>query len=83
MKMYIELYASLMDLLPPGKERFRREITVDDTTTVQQVIDRFSISDELAHIVLVNGNFVCGDDRNDKLLSTGDIVSIWPPVAGG
>ena len=83
MKMYIELYASLMSLLPPGKERFRREITVDDTTTVQQVIDRFSISDELAHIVLVNGNFVCGDDRNDRLIAEGDIVSIWPPVAGG
>ena len=81
--MHIELYASLMSLLPPGKERFRREITVDDTTTVQQVIDKFSISEELAHLVLVNGHFVCGEDRKQKILSEGDIVSIWPPVAGG
>ena len=83
MKMNIELYASLMSLLPPGKERFRREITVDESTTVQQIINKFSISEELAHIVLVNGHFVCGDDRKEKKLSEGDTVSIWPPVAGG
>ena len=83
MKVYIELYASLMSLLPPGKERFRREITADNDSTVQQIINRFSIPAEQAHIVLVNGHFVCGDDRNEKKLSEGDTVSIWPPVAGG
>ena len=83
MKMYIELYASLMPLLPPGKKRFRREIKVDDDSTVQQLIEHFKISDELAHIVLVNGFFVCGDDRKSKILKTDDTVSIWPPVAGG
>lgn len=83
MKMYIELYASLMPLLPPGKERFRREIKVDNDTTVQQIIEQFNITDELAHIVLVNGHFVCGDDRNSRVLNTDDTVSIWPPVAGG
>ena len=81
--MYIELYASLMSLLPPGKERFRREITVDNDNTVQQLIDRFRIPADQAHIVLVNGHFVCGDDRNEKQLCEGDTVSIWPPVAGG
>ncbi len=83
MKMYIELYASLMPLLPPGKERFRREIKVDDGTTVQQLVELYKINDELAHIVLVNGHFVCGEDRNHKILETDDTVSIWPPVAGG
>lgn len=83
MKMYIELYASLMPLLPPGKERFRREIKVDYGTTVQQLIELYNITDEQAHIVLVNGHFVCGDERNKKLLETNDTVSIWPPVAGG
>ncbi len=83
MKMNIELYASLMPLLPPGKERFRREIEVKDNTTLQQLIEQFNISDELAHIVLVNGHFICGDDRNIHLLQGDDTVSIWPPVAGG
>jgi molybdopterin synthase sulfur carrier subunit len=82
-KMYIELYASLMALLPPGKERFRREIQIDDETSVQQLIKRFHITDEQAHIVLLNGHFVCGDDRKTTMLQSEDIVSIWPPVAGG
>lgn len=83
MKIFIELYASLMPLLPPGKQRFRREIKVDDGMTAQQLIQSFNITDEQAHIVLVNGLFVCGDDRNSKTLQAGDTVSIWPPVAGG
>jgi sulfur carrier protein ThiS len=81
--MYIELYASLMPLLPPGKERFRREINVDDGTTLQQVIKQFKVPDEQAHIVLVNGKFVCGDDRLEHVMKVDDTVSIWPPVAGG
>lgn len=83
MKMYIELYASLMEYLPPGKERFRREIEVEENTSVQQVINRFAIPHEAAHIVLVNGHFVCGPDRNKRMLEPNDTVSIWPPVAGG
>ena len=83
MKMHIELYASLMEFLPPGNRRFRRDIDVDDDTNVQQLIEQFNISDEQAHIVLVNGHFVCGEDRTAKKLEPGDTVSIWPPVAGG
>lgn len=83
MKIYIELYASLMPLLPAGKERFRREIKVKNEITVQQLIELYNIEDEQAHIVLVNGHFVCGDDRKTRILETDDTVSIWPPVAGG
>ncbi len=83
MQMFIEFYASLMPLLPPGGERFRREISVEAGTTVQQVIDRFGISAEQAHLVLVNGHFVNPDERNDKQLNEGDTVAVWPPVAGG
>jgi sulfur-carrier protein len=83
MKMNIELYASLMEYLPPGSERFRRAIDVKDGTSVQQLIEQFNISDEQAHIVLVNGHFVCGEDRTQHRLAPEDTVAIWPPVAGG
>ena len=83
MKINIELYASLMSLLPPGPGRFRREINLDADSSVQQVIDQFRISDEQAHLVLVNGHFVNADDRSSTTLNAGDTVSIWPPVAGG
>ena len=84
MQVYIELYASLMKYLPPGNGRFRREVRVDEGTTLADFIRRFKISDEEAHLVLVNGLFVnCGEDRNGRVLEAGDVVSIWPPVAGG
>ncbi len=82
MKMYLELYASLMPLLPPGNSRFRREIKVADNAVVQDIIDQYNIPKEQAHIVLVNGKFVC-NERDQHKLVTGDVLSIWPPVAGG
>jgi len=82
MKIYLELYASLMPLLPPGKSRFRREIKVPENSTVEDVIRMYKIPPESAHIVLVNGHFVC-DERDKHVLKEGDVLSIWPPVAGG
>lgn len=83
MQIYIELYASLMKYLPPGKSRFRRELKVDAGLVLNHLIEQFHISTEQAHIVLVNGRFVCGEDRESRALTEGDVVSIWPPVAGG
>jgi sulfur carrier protein ThiS len=83
MKMYIEFYASLMKHLPPGTSRFRREIKVEDSLILNRLIERYHISEEEAHIVLVNGHFVCGEDRQHRALQENDVVSVWPPVAGG
>ena len=83
MKMHLELYASLMEKLPPGNDRFRRTLEVDAGSSVQQVIERFRISDEEAHIVLVNGHFISAEDRRQRALEPEDVVAIWPPVAGG
>lgn len=83
MKISIEFFASLMKYLPPGKSRFRREIRVDDGLRLQQLIDQYHITAEEAHIVLVNGTFVNVEDRAERELKENDVVSIWPPVAGG
>ena len=84
MNINIEFYASLMKYLPPGKSRFRREVQVEDGITLSSLIQQYHISEQEAHLVLVNGHFVnCGEDRDQHRLSEGDTVSIWPPVAGG
>jgi molybdopterin converting factor small subunit len=84
MNINIEFYASLMKYLPPGKSRFRREVKVDDGITLTRLIQQYHISEAEAHLVLVNGHFVnCGEDRDNRELAEGDVVSIWPPVAGG
>jgi len=79
----IEFYASLMQYLPPGKSRHRREIRVDEGLCVSGLIEQFHIPEKMAHIVLLNGRFVNADKRAGQALAEGDVVSIWPPVAGG
>ncbi len=83
MNISIELYASLMKYLPPGKSRFRRDIKVDDALSLSQLIEQFHIRPEEAHLVLVNGHYINAEDRDGRELIEGDVVSIWPPVAGG
>lgn len=83
MDIQIEFYASLMKYLPPGKERFRRNIKVDEGFNLNRLIRQYQISEAEAHIVLVNGHFVNPEDRDSRALESGDVVSIWPPVAGG
>jgi len=83
MQINIEFYASLMKYLPPGKSRFRREVKVDDGLLLDRLIEQYHIPPQMAHIVLVNGRFVEVEAREERALVEGDVVSIWPPVAGG
>jgi len=83
MIMYIEFYASLMRYLPPGNSRFRREIKVEDSLLLSHLIERYHILPEEAHLVLVNGIYVSAEDREHRELQEDDVVSVWPPVAGG
>ena len=72
-----------MQYLPAGKSRHRREIRVEDGLCVSALVEQFHIPEKMAHIVLVNGHFVDADKRAERVLVEGDVVSIWPPVAGG
>ena len=83
MQIKIELYASLMQYLPPGKSRHRREVRVDDGLCLDKLIEQYHIPEKMAHIVLVNGQYVNPEQRAERALVEGDVISIWPPVAGG
>ena len=83
MKITLELYASLMRHLPPGSGMHDAQVEVAADSTLNQLIDRFHIPRESAHLVLVNGFFKRPEDRDAPQLNEGDTVAIWPPVAGG
>jgi molybdopterin converting factor small subunit len=34
-------------------------------------------------LVLVNGKYIAPEARGTTLLQEGDVLAIWPPVAGG
>lgn len=84
MKITFKLYATLSDLLPAGADSNAVEIDVDQNTSLNNVIDKYRVPRELAHLVLINGVFVCDTDRDEAgVLNEGDVLAIWPPVAGG
>jgi len=85
MNVRVKLFATLTDYLPPAGERKGNEVALDvpAATTVGEVIDRFSLPPKLVHLVLINGLYVPPAARAQKALSEGDVLAVWPPVAGG
>ncbi|MBX2883772.1 MAG: MoaD/ThiS family protein [Granulosicoccus sp.] len=84
MKITFKLYATLTDLLPAGAKANAVEIDIPDDTTLNNLIDKYQVPRDLAHLVLVNGVFIGEADRdNSGTLTEGDTLAIWPPVAGG
>ena len=83
MKITLKLFASLGDLLPLGAKSNAIEIDIDETATLNEIIQRHKIPPKMAHLVLINGVYSYPADRDSALLKPGDVLAIWPPVAGG
>lgn len=84
MKITFKLYATLQNKLPSNAVDNATEVEVDETCTLFQLIDRFGVPRESAHLVLVNGTYFGPEERAEPgLLKSGDVVAVWPPVAGG
>ena len=54
-----------------------------ELATVQEVIRRQGIPEVLCAIVLVDGVWVARPDRGTRVLAAGQVLAIWPPIAGG
>jgi sulfur carrier protein ThiS len=79
MAIEVKLFATLRDYLPAGSGRFSCTMEIDGQTRIHDIIIKLKIPDEIPTIILVNG--VHG--KKDQILKDGDVVSIFPPVAGG
>lgn len=84
MNIVLKLFASLADRLPAeARATHRLELQVEPGTTVLDVIRRERIPEALCAIVLVDGAWVARADRATRALLEGEVLAIWPPVAGG
>ena len=84
MHITFKLFASLGDYLPasvrPGNEM---RLPVAQGATITQVIEPFGLPPKLVHLVLVNGKYIHPEQRLSATLKEGDVLAIWPPIAGG
>jgi sulfur carrier protein ThiS len=84
MKITLKLFASLAAHLPDGgRGPGGAELDVDPGTTVLDVVRRQRIPEASCAIVLVDGRWVARADRAARALQDGEVLAIWPPVAGG
>ena len=82
MKIKVKLFANLMEYLPANTDGNSVELTVTDSATIHNIIDKIGIPREEVQIIMTNGEF-CPQENRDTALSDGDVVSVWPSIQGG
>ena len=84
MNITFKLFATLTDYLPAEARRSNQvTLNVAPDASISQIIEPFGMPPKLVHLVLVNGKYIAPEDRNTTTLVDGDVLAIWPPVAGG
>ena len=71
----IKFFANLREFAPPKKI-----MTLPTGSTVRTVLDMVNISKETKLIILINGS---PHKTRETLIKDGDVVAIFPPLAGG
>jgi sulfur carrier protein ThiS len=84
MQITFKLYASLGDHLPADRRQGNQmPLEVATDATILDIIEPFNLPMKLVHLVLINGVFVPPEERGTRTLKDGDVLAIWPPIAGG
>ncbi len=87
MQIQLRLFANLREILPGDAlvHRGRTPLELPEDTNVQQLLDQLKIEPRMAQMLLINGIQVARSkqDRAGVTLWEGDVVSIFPPLAGG
>ena len=84
MKITFKLFAMLTDFLPAQSRAGNvMELEVPPGATIAQIVEQFALPPKLVHLVLVNGTYVPPEQRLTHVLKEGDVLAIWPPIAGG
>jgi len=84
MKITLKLFASLTDYLPlASKYTNVVELEVAPQSTITQLVELHHLPDKQVHLVLVNGTYIAPEQRASRSLQEGDVLAIWPPIAGG
>ena len=79
MKVEVRLFATLQPYLPAGAHGDGVSLELPPGTTVRDVVESLKIPSGLAWLAVVNGR----DAAPEDVLSPGDEVAMFPPLAGG
>ncbi|MDX2217586.1 MAG: MoaD/ThiS family protein [Burkholderiales bacterium] len=84
MQITLKLYATLTDYLPPtARAANQMPLEVAPDATITSILAPLNLPERLVHLVLVNGVYIPPADRATRIFAEGDVLAIWPPIAGG
>ena len=78
MKIKIRLYATLRRFVPDGEENIFT-VEMGAGSTVKAAMKCLGIPSDVDAVILVNGRYA----NDDTILSTGDILTLYPKMVGG
>ena len=79
MRVEVRLFATLVSFLPPDSRDGAAILDVPDGSTVRDVVRRLGIPADIERVTLLNG----ATSAPEAPLRAGDILTVFPPLAGG
>ena len=78
----LKLFSQLGEYLPPDADGTAVSVKVAPTTSAHDLIARYKVPPGEAKVMMVNGESLPVERRDDALKS-GDVVAVWPAIQGG
>ncbi len=82
MELKLKLFSSLMEHLPDEAVGNTVKVVTTVPKSCNDLVARYKIPPESVQVVMVNGEHVSSESRDDPLRD-GDTISIWPSIQGG
>jgi molybdopterin converting factor small subunit len=79
MNIEVKLFYNLAQYLPLETKNKNGSIYLEEGSTIQNLLDKLGIPEQMTRVILVNGI----RPKEGANLQEGDVVAIFPPLAGG
>ena len=76
----VQLYFDLVNYLPTVAKDKKFSISLEEGSTIQNLLNKLGLPEDITKVILVNG---IKPKSNEIQLQYGDVVAIFPPMAGG
>jgi len=84
MQIELKLFMRFRDYLPEGAVDGKTRMTLNPDTTFEELLTDIGMSVPEDKIIVINGiSYKQGNTVNKLKLNDGDVVAIFPPIAGG
>jgi sulfur carrier protein ThiS len=83
MQVSVKLFGALRQYLPPGSGFNSCELTLDENPMLQDVLDRITIPQHRAYLVIINDKKINREDYATKRILENDEIVLLPPIKGG